>query len=340
MKHDLMREGRRIMMKKSFAMLLTLLLLMAFVQPTSAHTVHDGAAPELLNKEMQIHTIAAGYIHTVAIREDGKVVTAGSNDKCQCNVKSWTDIVSVAAGDYHTVGLKSDGTVVVAGDYSYAGGWGVSGWTDIVAIAGGGRHVVGLKSDGTVVVGGETGEGVDDVSDWRDIVAVAAGRLHTVGLKSDGTVVATKFDNSWGARRGRDTSAYDRGQSEVDDWTDIVAIEAGKYHTVGLKSDGTVVAVGDNEYGQCDVSDWTDIIAVAAGELHTVGLKADGTVVAVGRNNYTQINVSGLSDVVQIAAGGLHTVALKADGSVVSIGARKQGQGNACDWTNIRVPQR
>ena len=28
---------------------------------------------------------------------------------------------------------------------------------------------------------------------------------------------------------------------------------------VGLKSDGTVVAAGDNEDGQCDVSDWTNI---------------------------------------------------------------------------------
>ena len=34
--------------------------------------------------------------------------------------------------------------------------------------------------------------------------------------------------------------------------------ELGK-HTVGLRSDGTVVATGWNEYGQCNVSDWTDI---------------------------------------------------------------------------------
>lgn len=33
-------------------------------------------------------------------------------------------------------------------------------------------------------------------------------------------------------------------------------IAAGRRHTVGLKSDGTVVAVGDNEYGQSDVSGW------------------------------------------------------------------------------------
>ncbi|NLO86339.1 MAG: chromosome condensation regulator, partial [Clostridiales bacterium] len=29
--------------------------------------------------------------------------------------------------------------------------------------------------------------------------------------------------------------------------------------TVGLRADGTVVAVGENDEGQCNVSDWTDI---------------------------------------------------------------------------------
>lgn len=36
-------------------------------------------------------------------------------------------------------------------------------------------------------------------------------------------------------------------------------ISAGSKHTVGLKSDGTVVAVGDNDHGQCDVGAWSDI---------------------------------------------------------------------------------
>ena len=68
----------------------------------------------------------------------------------------------------------------------------------------------------------------------------------------------------------------------VWEWSDIVAIAAGQYHTVGLKSDGTVVAVGDNLYGQCEVSDWTDIVAVTAGDTLTVGLKSDGTLVIAG----------------------------------------------------------
>ncbi|WP_420910304.1 RCC1-like domain-containing protein [Neobacillus muris] len=36
-------------------------------------------------------------------------------------------------------------------------------------------------------------------------------------------------------------------------------IAAGRRHAVGLKSDGTVMAVGDNEYGQCEVSSWRGI---------------------------------------------------------------------------------
>jgi alpha-tubulin suppressor-like RCC1 family protein len=46
-----------------------------------------------------------------------------------------------------------------------------------------------------------------------------------------------------------------------------VTIAAGRRHTVGLKSDGTVVAVGDNKFGQYDVSDWCDIVAVATGNV-------------------------------------------------------------------------
>ena len=61
-----------------------------------------------------------------------------------------------------------------------------------------------------------------------------------------------------------------------------MAIHAGDRYTVGLRSDGTVVATGDNDYGQCDVSGWTDIVAIHAGDRYTVGLKSDGTIVTTG----------------------------------------------------------
>jgi hypothetical protein len=61
-------------------------------------------------------------------------------------------------------------------------------------------------------------------------------------------------------------------------------VAAGGFHTVGLKSNGRVVAVGKNDDGQCDVGGWRNVTQVSAGGFHTVRLKADGNVVAVGDN--------------------------------------------------------
>ena len=108
------------------------------------------------------------------------------------------------------------------------------------------------------------------------------------------------------------------GKCKVSGWTDIVAVSAGWNHTVGPKKDGTVVAVGDNDHGQCEVSGWTDIVAVSAGWNHTVGLKKDGTVVAAGDNDHGQCEVSGWADIVAVVAGFSHTVGLKKDGTVVA----------------------
>jgi len=116
-------------------------------------------------------------------------------------------------------------------------------------------------------------------------------------------------------------------------------VSASLCRTVGLKSDGTVVAVGDNEYGQCDVSDWTDIVAVSAGGdigfEHTVGLKSDGTVMAVGYNRHGQCKVSDWTDIVAVSAGDSHTVGLKSDGTVVAVGDNQDGQCNVSKWQNI-----
>jgi hypothetical protein len=128
-----------------------------------------------------------------------------------------------------------------------------------------------------------------------------------VGLKSDGTVVAVGYND------------YE-GQCNVASWTNITQVAAGSYHTVGVKKDGGVVAVGSDLYGQCGVSNWTDIIQVAAGGYHTVGLKADGTVVAVGDSLYGQCDVGDWRGITQIAGGGIHTAGLKTDGTLVAAG--------------------
>ena len=125
------------------------------------------------------------------------------------------------------------------------------------------------------------------------------------------------------------------GQCDVSGWTDIVAVAAGYAHTIGLRADGTVVAVGDNEGGQCDVSGWTDIVAVAAGERYSVGLKADGTVVAVGWNQNGQCDVSGWRDIVAVAVESWHIVGLRADGTVVAVGDNGCDQCDVSGWRDI-----
>ena len=125
------------------------------------------------------------------------------------------------------------------------------------------------------------------------------------------------------------------GQCDVLDWTDIVAFAAGGWYTVGLMRDGSVVALGDKDDGQCDVSGWTDIVAVAAGGAHTVGLKRDGSVVAVGDNDDRQCNVSGWTDIVAVAAGDDHTVGLKRDGSVVAVGSNADIVGGYVGQCNV-----
>jgi hypothetical protein len=124
-------------------------------------------------------------------------------------------------------------------------------------------------------------------------------------------------------------------QCNVGSWQNIIQVAAGGYHTVGLKSDGTVVAVGENSYGQCSVGNWTDIIQVAVGYRHTVGLKSDGTVVAVGDNSYGQCSVGNWTDIIQVAAGYRYTVGLKSDGTAVAVGDNYFGQCDVSGWTNI-----
>jgi len=128
----------------------------------------------------------------------------------------------------------------------------------------------------------------------------------------------------------------DEGQCNVEDWTDIVAVSAGYLHTVGLKADGTVVAVGQNAYGQRNaVEGWENIVGVSTGTQHTVGLKVDGTIVAVGRDDEGQCNVEDWTDIIAVNAGDWHTVGLKTDGTVIAVGSNDEGQCNVEDWTDI-----
>jgi alpha-tubulin suppressor-like RCC1 family protein/tetratricopeptide (TPR) repeat protein len=152
-------------------------------------------------------------------------------------------------------------------------------------------------------------------------------------LKPAAGIISAELSHTVGLKSDGTVVAVGRnwdGQCNVENWMDIVAIAVGFGYTVGLKSDGTVVAAGYNKDGQCNVENWTDIVAIAVGLDCTVGLKSDGTVVATD-----QSDVENWMDIVAIAVDPNNAVGLKSDGTVVAAGYNKDGQCNVENWTGI-----
>ncbi len=241
-------------------------------------------------------------------------------------------------------------------------------------IAAGGLHTIAMKPSGTVWTWGnnsfgQLGDGTRtdssspvQVSGLSDVIGVAGGFWHTVALKSDGTAW------TWGSNKygqlgnGDETDTDSSAPVEVSGLSDAIAVAGGYWHTVALKSDGTVWAWGNNFYGQLgngtttasstpvqvkngDGTDLSDVLAIACGYWHTLALRSDGTVWAWGNNTYGQlgttttahsaepVQVSGLSgvdtnvdNVTSIAGGYWHSLALKTDGTVWAWGNNAYGQ--------------
>ncbi|MGD0649781.1 MAG: fibronectin type III domain-containing protein [Verrucomicrobiia bacterium] len=98
----------------------------------------------------------------------------------------------------------------------------------------------------------------------------------------------------------------------------VIAIAAGDFHALALKSDGTVVGWG-NSYYATPPAGLSNVVAISAQYEHSLVLKSDGTVTNWGYGPPTP--PAGLSNVIAIAAGSYHDLALKANGTVVSWGS-------------------
>jgi len=112
--------------------------------------------------------------------------------------------------------------------------------------------------------------------------------------------------------------------------TDVVAVTAGVYHSLALKSHGTVVGCGYDWYGVTNVpADASNIVAIAAGYGHNQLLRSDGTVLAWGANFAHETNVPpSLTNAISIAAGWDTSLALRRDGTVAAWGDNFAHQTN------------
>jgi hypothetical protein len=267
---------------------------------------------------------------------DSRVLAWGDNSYGQTNGPArLTDVVAVAGGDFNTLALRSNGTLVAWG-YQPAV---LRSQARFVTIACGAQHCLAVDENGTLTAWGNNDYGQCEAPAGlsKSVVSVAAGDAHSLALLGTGQVIAWG-DNTYGQTTlpavlvPTGYYVYDPSLGHYI-WVStppppVVAMAAGRIHSLVVMANNTVIAWGDDSYGESDVPvTLTNAVAVAGGYAHSVALCADGTVTAWGDDSYGQTDVpAGLTNVVAIAAGDFDTLALLADGSVMGWGDNSCGQ--------------
>jgi len=292
------------------------------------------------------------------------------------------DFRRVAAGAAYSLVVANDGTLQGWGDNDYGqvgdgttavrrtpvGLAGPAAGVAFAAIAPGVAHSLALAQDGTIWAWGRNDRGQLGDGTQTDaatpihldgptgIVAAAAGQAYSVAIAGDGTVW-TWGDNFYGelgngTRADSATPHQLRGPAAP---SGIIAVAAGRAHTLALARDGTIWSWGDNGYGQLGDGTTTDasmplhlagpgapreIIAVAVGPYSSLALARDGTVWGWGYNGTEQlgtdpacalncalpVRVSLPVAATAIAIGKYHSVAVAPDGTIWTWGENMLGE--------------
>ena len=295
-------------------------------------------------------SIDCGYYHTIALKTDGTLWSWGRNTNGQLGVNNTgnrftpvttllggTNWKSIACGSYHTLALKTDGTLWSWGR-NINGQLGVNNTTDRLTPV-------------TTLLGG---------TNWK---SVAGGDSHTVALKTDGTLW-NWGSNSYGQLGINNSITRSTPVTTLLGGTNWKSIDCGYFHTVALKTDGTLWSWGANNFGQLGVNDTTNRStpvttllggtnwkSIASGGRYTVALKTDGTLWTWGRNDFGALGINdttnrstpvttllGGTNWKSIASGGRYTVALKTDGTLWTWGRNDFGALGINDTTNRSTP--
>jgi alpha-tubulin suppressor-like RCC1 family protein len=292
-----------------------------------------------------VTAIRAGYLHSLALKDDGTVWAWGWNAVSQLGDGTTTDrttpvqvkgpggigflsgVTAITAGYHHNLAIKSDGTL-----------W---AW---------GHNIVGQLGDGSIT---DRATPVQ-LSGLSGVTAIGAGGHSSLAVLSDGTVRAWGHNGHGelgdGTNTDRTTPVQVKGPGGIGFLSGVTAITAGEHHSLALKSDGTVWAWGFNFFGELGDGSTTNnatpvqvkgpggigflsgVIAIATNGHHSLAILSGGTVRAWGHNGYgqlgdgtttertTPVQVKGpggigfLSNVTAIEGGSFHSFA------VISVG--------------------
>jgi len=318
------------------------------------------------NNEGQLtHVISvdAGFSHSIALLEDGSVMTWGNNTMLQLGNASigqssympvyvngpdektfMTNVIAVAAGNHHSVALCSDGSVWT---------WGTNTYGQL-----GNSTPLNRSQNVPTQV-----RNSDDTGFLTEVIAISAGAYHTLALKKNGIVMAWGSNEKGQLGLGSD-AVYHQTPFPINELTDITHIDAGASHSLARKSNGTVWAWGSNEKGQLGyptnnnsfsnsphqvlasdgINNLMNVVNIAAGGFHSLALKDDCIIMGWGNNNYGQLgdgsetstiyptsvkranSLDLLDNVVDISAGANHSLARLKNGQIMAWGDHNDGQ--------------
>ncbi len=312
-------------------------------------TTTDRYIPVQIGSDTDWQSIAAGATHSIAVKSDGSLWAWGLNDYGELGdgtttdryspvqIGSDTDWQSVAAGGVLCLGLKSNGSLWA---------WG-NGWEWVEVDMGNGAYHITRKGIATIPVQ----LGTD--TDW---CSVTTG-MHTLGIKNDGSLWAWEYDEGLsmadgylGLGKGLGRMGVPTILSQIGSDTDWQSIAAGAYHSLAVKSDGSLWAWGYNDYDQ--LGDGTTTVSsipvqigsdmdwqgIAAGLEYSLAVKSDGSLWAWGWIYYSQlgddtttvssipVQIGSDTDWQGVAAGLEHSLAVKSDGSLWAWGGNLYGQ--------------
>lgn len=261
---------------------------------TAADRAEQEQKEKLYSKWTDIVSMSELYDgNIVGLKKDGTAIAPEGAKTYQGNidVTKWEDIVQLESSNSDVLlGLRSDGTVLYTpteirfeDEETFSNS--IKSIVDCALISSvetKGPQIMSLTSSGRVesvndhtylYYNGEWGEAYKDWSDIKEI-SICSHSTDMFGLTKNGSVVyAGEF--AYG-----DEPYF--SEQELTSWSNVSAISAGAFHLVALKSDGTVIAAGDNSYGQCDVSGWKNIVRIEAHNNTTFAYSSDGHIFVTG----------------------------------------------------------
>jgi alpha-tubulin suppressor-like RCC1 family protein len=271
--------------------------------------------------------VSCGYQYGLAVRQDGTLWAWGRTDNngslgdgtttasaSPIQIGTDTNWSKVYAGELHSMAIKTNGTLWAWGTNAY-----------------------GYLGDGTQT-GRNSPVQIGAGTDWASI---ALGDRHSLGIKTNGTLWAWGYNDQ--GQVGDGTSGNFRTSPvQIGTGTNWKSVAAGYFHSIGLKTDGTLWSWGygaNSALGQGNTTtylvptqigtatDWDILASSKGGTNHHHAVKASGAIYGWGNNsNYNlgdgtsttraaPVLISAPLNTIHIADGYLHTMFLVDSGA-------------------------